>query len=102
MRKALPRVSESSTRRWAKCGPEEYWFPTHVTAAVWDVAPDGGKSQPLYPSCALSLDLRQKLLRAALVPRLSRRHACATATKARQPNLLTIHLRGGDTVPAKT
>ncbi|CAJ1349562.1 unnamed protein product, partial [Effrenium voratum] len=62
----------------------------HWSFSAW------GNLEGAFQSCALHLALRRRILRSVLLPRLEQRCSLsATAT-----DVVTIHLRGGDTIPA--
>eukprot|EP00747_Dinoflagellata_sp_TGD_P041448 gnl/TRDRNA2_/TRDRNA2_141481_c0_seq1.p1 gnl/TRDRNA2_/TRDRNA2_141481_c0~~gnl/TRDRNA2_/TRDRNA2_141481_c0_seq1.p1 ORF type:complete len:346 (+),score=41.90 gnl/TRDRNA2_/TRDRNA2_141481_c0_seq1:110-1039(+) len=94
--KALKRTRDDG--HWGRC-PMDTWYSTHTINTHWGIGPHGSWTGAI-PSCAISIKLRRKLLRALLLPRLQRRRICAA--EGRRSELLTIHLRGGDAVPAKT
>eukprot|EP00929_Paragymnodinium_shiwhaense_P096394 TRINITY_DN57974_c0_g1_i1.p1 TRINITY_DN57974_c0_g1~~TRINITY_DN57974_c0_g1_i1.p1 ORF type:complete len:570 (-),score=63.62 TRINITY_DN57974_c0_g1_i1:5-1714(-) len=109
LRRVLPRMSETAAR-WGRC-KEDNKYATHLTATRWSTKPHHGPRPP-FPSCALPLAVRQQLLRGTLLPRMRVRGKCRAfmgrsdaklAELGREDvDVLTIHLRGGDTIPPGT
>lgn len=96
LRRSLPRVADGG--RWAHCVDMDHRFSMVTVQTHWSTA--GGDLHSVFPSCALPLLVRQRLLRTSLLPRLQRRGSCTPAAAA--TDALLIHLRGGDAVPAVT